>query len=262
MQAAGGRAIAAALAKNKSLHELSLSDNHLGPVGCAAIAGSLKSNGTLHTLFLYNNDVGHEGCKAIADALLVNTSLTRLSLSRNHLGPACAKALAEALRTNTTLKNLDLGWNEIGEEGARALAEAVCPGRHITITLDAHEKEVFDQVMAVRRRAHVERERRANSDGSTQRAATPPPAVKTIAGGKRKMPQAPVGNRRAVHKLQAELHSKEQAIEELQEQVASLSMQLNASRSALASSHVTSSVLLACVAIGAAFAWSHARQHL
>ena len=133
------------LEKNdKSLTELDLSFNSIGPEGAKAIADVLKTNTTLTKLYLTDNEIGDEGGKALAEALKVNTTVTKLYLSNNKIGDEGAKALAQALKEKSTVTSINLMGNNIGPEGAKALALALEKNSTVT-SIDLMGNKIGDQ---------------------------------------------------------------------------------------------------------------------
>jgi hypothetical protein len=80
----GAKYIAHMLKFNKSIKELILGQNDIGPPGAAALAAALaKGNSTLVALGLGDNRVGVEGAVAFAAALRHNHVLRTLDLKKN-----------------------------------------------------------------------------------------------------------------------------------------------------------------------------------
>ncbi len=92
-------ALAAALAINATLTELSLEDNPLGPAGHAALAGVLAGGtGRVATARLAKTRAGAAGGEAWAAAVRAGGALTHLDLRANRLGDRAA-SLVRILRT-------------------------------------------------------------------------------------------------------------------------------------------------------------------
>lgn len=106
-----GDDIAAALALNPSIREVTLRQIPVGPNGADSFAKS-----TIPAIILFENPLGIGDAGAIA--LAGNTFITRLELNGNNLGSEAAKALAK----NTSLTHLRLASNHIDDEGAMAFA--------------------------------------------------------------------------------------------------------------------------------------------
>ncbi len=105
----GASAIAKSLEENSSLKTLDLSSNQIDTEGTLSLARMLKTNKTLATLDISNAGDMIVGAFEIAEALKINTTLKRLCLN-HHAGilPAGMLAIAGALVVNTTLECLEL----------------------------------------------------------------------------------------------------------------------------------------------------------
>ena len=78
---ASAGSLADALAKNATLHELSLWGTGLGDAGVKVLATALTSNTTLKNLWLGECEgITDDGAAAIKEALLENTCLEQLAL--------------------------------------------------------------------------------------------------------------------------------------------------------------------------------------
>jgi len=143
----GARSLAAA--DLRSLRELDLGYNAIGPAGVAALASAPSLTG-LTKLSLTRNGLGVAGAVAVADGCATMPALAWLSLMSNPIGDGGAAALAAcshlaglrelllldtqigaagvaALAGSASLRRLSrlvLGGNQIGVEGARALARS------------------------------------------------------------------------------------------------------------------------------------------
>ncbi len=108
---------------------LELTDNGVGPLGCASLGDALMmgANATLTTLRLdLNPGIGDEGMIRLSRGLRTNATLTQLSLSYCGIGPDGVAALGEVVRfASSSLVQLDLRGNRMGSEGLRVLAEAL-----------------------------------------------------------------------------------------------------------------------------------------
>ena len=82
-------------------------DRALTNVDCLPLAVALAANRALTKLSITNNQIGDEGATALADALCVNGAMTDLDLSFNNIGGDGAKALANALRVNGAMTTYD-----------------------------------------------------------------------------------------------------------------------------------------------------------
>lgn len=109
----GIKAIADALADNKCLVELSLSDCHIVEADGAAFGAALAANKTLKVLDLSKNRLGNEGVAPIGDALRKNRILVTLNLSSNGIGDVGGLALTRFIKDNTSLQELNLRHNSM-----------------------------------------------------------------------------------------------------------------------------------------------------
>ena len=98
--------VAAVLGANKSLLELDLWNNSIGPEEAVTLADALMSNMTLQTLCISHNNIGTKGLTALADALKVNASLKTLDLEVNGINTEGASAIIDAIEVNHTLVSL------------------------------------------------------------------------------------------------------------------------------------------------------------
>eukprot|EP00752_Nemacystus_decipiens_P011212 g9963.t1 len=144
--AAGARALASALKKDRSLQVLDLTRCKIGDEGARCLADALRSNSSLRELRLGYNDISADGASALASLLHAGSSaLDSLELQGNHVGDAGATALANGLaggggkrggrdagsRRPTAaagLRSLNLAGNGIGCAGGVALARALSGG--------------------------------------------------------------------------------------------------------------------------------------
>ncbi|NGX58576.1 MAG: hypothetical protein K940chlam3_01483 [Chlamydiae bacterium] len=156
----GPRALSDALAKNQSLIEIRLDDNHLEDKTCAIILESLFSNQTLEFLSFNYNQLGSESISILSEALkknkglktlllanckinaddaerlasifLMNRSLNQLNLRGNRIGDRGTVAFAEALESNPIMRALHLNLNDIGPEGANSFAALIAKNPPLT----------------------------------------------------------------------------------------------------------------------------------
>ena len=129
-------ALAGALGVNKSkVRSFTISANKIGSKGAAALAEALRvnNNGSLKTFAIASNAIGPEGALALAEGIKSNSSVTDLNLVNNGIGSAGAVAVAEALMVNRGVKIVYLGDNMIGPEGAVALAETLKVNKTLTM---------------------------------------------------------------------------------------------------------------------------------
>ena len=94
----GTESLARALAVNKSLQELDVSENEV-----ARIAIALNTNTTLKTLNMRKCGITYEGAVSLTRALAENSSLQQLDVSDNNVS-----CIVTALESNTTLKTLNM----------------------------------------------------------------------------------------------------------------------------------------------------------
>jgi len=66
-----------AIAKNKTLKEISVYNNRISIEGAKHLAEALKENKTLEVLYLGDNYIGDEGAKYIAEMLIVKKNITK-----------------------------------------------------------------------------------------------------------------------------------------------------------------------------------------
>lgn len=102
-----------ALILNKVVTEVRVPSNNITDVGALHIAHMLKFNRTIKELYLDENVIGPKGAAALASALgRNNNTLVALGLGQNHIGEG-AFAFAAALQQNHTLHTLDIKDNGI-----------------------------------------------------------------------------------------------------------------------------------------------------
>jgi len=106
------------------VERLYLYNNQFGVDGARALAAGLAANKTLIELSLNGDKIGGSG-EAFGEALKANSSLKELNMDGCSLGPEDGKGLAAGLAANTTLETLDVEYNKLGDEGKAALQEAV-----------------------------------------------------------------------------------------------------------------------------------------
>ncbi|KAJ4454186.1 putative TKL/IRAK protein kinase [Paratrimastix pyriformis] len=153
--------IAEAMQTNRTLCQLHIGGNRLGPMGALLLARGLRGNGVLTSLGLRHNNIGPNGASAIAELLMdpsctivdvqfkgnaiqslgalhiakaikLNTSLKVLELQANGLGPSAVIALADALRSNHSIRALNFNENEIGDEGCAVISRLLLENATIT----------------------------------------------------------------------------------------------------------------------------------
>jgi len=115
-----------ALASNRELKRLDMSENEIGDHGMKMLAAALTRNQNLHFLSLAgNSSVSDEGVEAIARAIRGHRALDHLDLSKTGLADAGTVALAEMLKYNSTLRVLMLEGTGVTFEGGKALMAAL-----------------------------------------------------------------------------------------------------------------------------------------
>lgn len=102
-RAAGVRALASGLKRNKSLKVLILTDNDLGANASEYLSKLLKSNSTLTSLTLSKNRIGFRALKSLIPGLITNNSLVFLNLTRNPLTAPCYEQLEILSRSKPNL---------------------------------------------------------------------------------------------------------------------------------------------------------------
>eukprot|EP00928_Gymnodinium_smaydae_P061255 TRINITY_DN45388_c0_g1_i1.p1 TRINITY_DN45388_c0_g1~~TRINITY_DN45388_c0_g1_i1.p1 ORF type:complete len:976 (+),score=125.37 TRINITY_DN45388_c0_g1_i1:49-2976(+) len=107
-----------------NLQSLDLSNNELGPSGCADMvqwmAQNEKDNYSLRSLELANCDLGDEGFLQLVPVL---GALTYLGVRSNNITSAGLEAVMNMSHMMIQLRSLDLADNKIGESGVHALTE-------------------------------------------------------------------------------------------------------------------------------------------
>ncbi|KAL7434838.1 hypothetical protein ACHAXM_004291 [Skeletonema potamos] len=102
------------LMRNTRVTEVWLPGNFITDEGAKYIAHMLKFNKTIKELMLDHNDIGPPGAAALAAALAKgNSTLVAIGLGDNRVGVEGAVAFAAALRHNRVLRKLDLKKNGI-----------------------------------------------------------------------------------------------------------------------------------------------------
>lgn len=119
--------LAEAIRESSTIEEVSLYRNSgVGDDVVKALAGALAVNRSVRALRVCNNAVSDEGAVALVRALEAGSTVELLNLSRNRVGAAGARALAGA---PPVLRSLVIEYNPIGSEGALAFAALLAGGR-------------------------------------------------------------------------------------------------------------------------------------
>lgn len=131
--------LSAALRGHKSLADLDVSYNQLGPLGCAMLGDTLRVNHSLRSVVIMGEKFDARSSESIGRALLENrghgvcywrsNTLTLLqethSLSTHNLGPPDVTLLAGLLKHNSNLRKVTFSNNNIGRLGGRDSTRAL-----------------------------------------------------------------------------------------------------------------------------------------
>jgi len=139
----GAKAIADVLKETK-LKEVYLWKNAIGDKGAASIALAIEDHPTIEVMYLGYNGITDVGATVIAKRLRHNTVLQTLDLRGNQIAEDGAEAIAGALYHNTALKKIHLFNNNIGSEGAKHIERALTQNRNIH-TLNVHDNDIGDK---------------------------------------------------------------------------------------------------------------------
>jgi hypothetical protein len=113
------------LLTTRSLAQLSLAWNHLGPRGAHCIARGMESNISVTRLQMAWSGLSDTGCSHVADALKMNAALEVLDLAGNNAGYGTCAVIAEVLGRNTVLREVALHHNTLTQQGIRILLKAI-----------------------------------------------------------------------------------------------------------------------------------------
>lgn len=89
--------LAQALRQNRTLVELSLAENHIGPDGAAALGCAVGAHPSLRELYIQRNDLGPDGFERMASGIMAcggAPSLRILNASYNSIGPSIPRDIA------------------------------------------------------------------------------------------------------------------------------------------------------------------------
>jgi len=97
------------------LTQLDLSYNKLPVSGAKVLAKFLAENDTLTSLVLTKNHITTKGANILLPVLKDNNSLQHLDLSQNWLNDGVADTVVDVLKNNSTLLSLDLSGNKVSQ---------------------------------------------------------------------------------------------------------------------------------------------------
>ena len=116
---------AEAIAVNKTLHKLDISNNHLPDDVAVTMGECLKINNSLKELNMSHSNIHSKGGIKLAEAIKVNKSLEKLDISLNDISDDGAVAIGDCLKNNNSLKELNMSHSNIHSKGGIKLAEAI-----------------------------------------------------------------------------------------------------------------------------------------
>lgn len=105
--------------------------------GARSLAAALAANTRLQELSLHNNSVRGESCGALAEALLANRTLGRLSLCYNNIRDNAFCFAPVLQRRDAALWELDLRNNDLGPSEVAELHEAAAQNPGVSLRLSA-----------------------------------------------------------------------------------------------------------------------------
>nr|XP_009686172.1 PREDICTED: nucleotide-binding oligomerization domain-containing protein 1 isoform X4 [Struthio camelus australis] len=121
----GGKCLAQAIQKSKTMFEIGLWGNQVGDEGAKAFAEALRNHPTLTNVSLAFNGITTEGGKSIAEAMQHNNSVKIFWLTKNDLDDEAAMSFGEMLKVNKKLVHLWLIQNQITAKGVKYLSEGL-----------------------------------------------------------------------------------------------------------------------------------------
>ncbi|XP_050173681.1 nucleotide-binding oligomerization domain-containing protein 1 isoform X1 [Myiozetetes cayanensis] len=121
----GGKCLAQAIQKSKTMFEIGMWGNQVGDEGAKAFAEALRNHPRLTNVSLAFNGITTEGGKSIAEAMQHNNSVRIFWLTKNELDDEAAMSFAEMLKVNKKLVHLWLIQNQITAKGVKYLSEAL-----------------------------------------------------------------------------------------------------------------------------------------
>ena len=98
--------IARAISESRTLRELNVSYNSIGPSGGKCLSDAIGSNATLTSLDISGNLIGLKGGKAICDALEANPRFKHADLTSNSLDTPTKELLLETVGKREGLRVL------------------------------------------------------------------------------------------------------------------------------------------------------------
>ena len=105
------------------IQEVSLVGQQIGDTGAIALAKALANNKSVHALHLSNNNIGIEGITSLAKMLETNTNIRHLGLSSNPFGDEGVYKLTSAIQINNAVVSLNLSSCGITSRGLLAIAD-------------------------------------------------------------------------------------------------------------------------------------------
>ena len=156
-----GVLVANEINKFKALTSLNVSRNKIvGAAAWKAFGNALANNKTLLKLDVSDNSIfdKESGSNAWADIIKGNTSITELNIAKNHLDAANAKILGPAISANNTLTSLNILQNNLKEEGLKAIVDAweantclqsICGATGTELDLSSAQIEEFGDIPVV-----------------------------------------------------------------------------------------------------------------
>lgn len=121
---------------------LEISNNELGDESLGELALALADNKNLEEIILSNNNLGNTGIKRYLEQFLEAFLLelrfpTKLDLSCNQIGDVCLEPIVYYLLANHNchITNLNIEYNSFSNYSKRTLAQAclLCPNRSLKV---------------------------------------------------------------------------------------------------------------------------------
>ncbi|KAI9145190.1 hypothetical protein BKA69DRAFT_1049877 [Paraphysoderma sedebokerense] len=149
------------LQHNKTIQEINLSWNHLGPTGVSTLGLGLKENTTLKKLDLTWNRFGNKGYEALKDALITNSTIEVLIVSSNNLSGQQKKTLEDLTRRDRTggsalKENVEIDTQKLLQMyGGPQTLQKVVDNFYFKIVNDSNIKHYFAN-MSIHRMQHLQ----------------------------------------------------------------------------------------------------------